>query len=98
MLQVLEYHHLPSEIKTLIIEYCVNYAISMGTDDYSTEPMIAGKGVLKGECLSSLLFNMIVNTLTKSIGNEKICCMGCGKTLLHVTGFNLLIFGYQYID
>ena len=41
-LKVLEYHHLPAEIKTLMADY----VISVGTGDYSTEPMIVGKGVL----------------------------------------------------
>ena len=63
MLKVLEYHHLRVEIKTLITDYYDNYAISIDTDDYSTEPMIVGKGVLQRNCLSPLLFNMIVNTL-----------------------------------
>ena len=77
MLKVLEYHHLPAEIKTLIIDYYDNHAISVGMDDYSTEPIIVGKGVLQGDCLTPLLFKMIVNTLVKSIDHErKIRCMG----------------------
>ena len=81
MLKALEYHHLPAEIKTLITD-C--YAISVGTDDYSPKPMIVGKGVLQGECLSPLLFNVIVNTLIKSIDHEKIHCVcySSSKTLL----------------
>ena len=47
MLKVLEYHHLPAEIKTLITDYYDSYAISVGTDDYSTESMIVGKGFYK---------------------------------------------------
>ena len=58
---MLEYHHLQTEIKTLITNCYDNYAIFVGTDDYSTEPIIVGKGVLQ----SFLLFSMIVNTLTK---------------------------------
>ena len=56
----------------------------MGTDNYSTEPMIVGKGALQGDCLCPLLFNMIVNTLIKSIDHEKICCMAysSAETLL----------------
>ena len=76
MFKVLEYHHLPAEIKTLMTDYCDNYTISVGNDDYSTEHMIVGKGVLQGDCLNPLLFSMIVNTLIKSVDHEKICCMG----------------------
>ena len=76
MLKVLEYHHLPVEIKAIIIDYYDNYAISVSTDDYTTDRMIVGKGVLQGDCLSPLLFNTIVNTLIKSIDHKKIRCMG----------------------
>ena len=84
MFKVLEYHHLPAEIKTLMTDYCDNYTISVGNDDYSTEHMIVGKGVLQGDCLSPLLFSMIVNTLIKSVDHEKSRCMGYSfvKTLL----------------
>ena len=56
----------------------------MGNDDNSTKPMIVGKGVLQGGCLSPLLFSMIVNTLIKSNDHEKVRCMGysSSKTLL----------------
>ena len=55
----------------------------MDNDDNSTKPMIIGKGVLQGGCLSPLLFSMIVNTLIKS-KNGKVRCMGysSSKTLL----------------
>ena len=84
MLKVLEYHHLPAEIKTLIIDCYDNYAMSVATDDYSNEPMIVGKGVLHVDCLRPLLFNMIVKTLKKSTDHEKIRCVGysSAKTLL----------------
>ena len=78
MLKVLEYHRLQTEIKTLITDCYDNYAIFVGTDDYSTEPIIVGKGVLQ----SSLLFNMIVNKLTKSIGYESVCCVGYSPSRL----------------
>ena len=54
------------------------------TDKYSTEPIIIGKGVLQGDCLSPLLFNMIANTLIKTIYNEKVRFMSysSSKTLL----------------
>ena len=84
MFKVLEYHHLPAEMKTLITDYCDNYTMSVGNDDYSTEHMIVGKGVLQGDCLNPLLFSMIVNTLIKSVDHEKSRCMGYSfaKTLL----------------
>ena len=69
----------------------------MGTDDYSTKPMIVGKGVLQGDCyycycyISPLLFSVIVNTHIKSIDHKKIRCMGysSAKTLLPRQWFRL---------
>ena len=36
LLKVLEYHHVPDEIKLLITDYCKNYTITIGTDAYIT--------------------------------------------------------------
>ena len=57
-------------------DYYHNYAISFGTDNYSTEPIPARKGVLRGDYFSQLLFNMVINTLEKTIDDEKVKCMG----------------------
>ena len=42
----------------------------------SRDPIILEKGVLQGDCLSPLLFNLVVNTLLKAIDSEKVRCMG----------------------
>ena len=76
LLKVLEYHHIPDEIKRLINDYYKNYTITVGTETFSTDPLVVGKGVLQGDCLSPLLFNMIINTLIKTIDDERIRCMG----------------------
>ena len=76
LLKVLDYHHVPVELKSLIKDFYHNYAISFGTDNYSTEPILVRKGVLRGDCLSPLLFNMVINTLKKTIDDEKVKCMG----------------------
>ena len=38
--------------------------------------MIAGKGVLQVDCLSPLLFNLVVNTLIKTVDQDRVRCMG----------------------
>ena len=95
---MLEYYHLPVEIKAIIIDYYDNYAISVSTDDYTTDRMIVGKGVLQGDCLSPLLFNMIVNTLNTlfmvnqlTIKKFVVCVKVQLRLCYHVTGFNLLM-------
>ena len=58
-------HHIPENIKLLISEYYDDYAITIATDQYKIDPLIVGKGVLQGDCLSPLFFNLVVNTLIK---------------------------------
>ena len=76
IMKVLEYHHFPAEIKSLVKEYYTNYKISIGTDKFTTDPIPIEKGVLQGDCLSPLLFNLVVNALLKTIDSERIRTMG----------------------
>ena len=76
LLKVLEYHHIPDVVKLLITDYYKNYAISIGTDTYITDPLIVGKGVLQGDCLNPLLLKMVIDTLIKTIDKERIRCLG----------------------
>ena len=76
LLQVLDYHHLVIEVKELIKNYYENYALSTGTKQYHTDAILVGKGVLQRDCLSPLLFNMVMNTLIKTIGQKKVRCTG----------------------
>ena len=61
IMKTLEYHHTPDRIKTLIKSYYTQYLISVGTNSFVTDPIILEKGVLQGDCLSPLLFNLVVN-------------------------------------
>ena len=63
---MLDYHHVPVELKSFIKDYYRNYAIPIGTDNYSTEPILVHNGVLQGNCLSPLLFNMVTLTLKQT--------------------------------
>ena len=71
---VLHYHHVPDHIRSLIGSFYTNYTISVGTNDFITNPINVGKGDLQGDSLSPL---MCFNTLTRTIENEKIKLMGC---------------------
>ena len=66
-MKTLEYHHIPENMKLLISEYYDDYAITIATDQYKTDPLRVGKGVLQGNWLSPLLFKMVVNTLIKAV-------------------------------
>ena len=76
LLKMLDYHHVPVKLKSLIKDHYHNYAISIVTDDYSAEPIFVRKGVLQGNCLSLLLFNMVTNTLIKTFNDTKVKCIG----------------------
>ena len=76
IMKVLEYHHFSEHIKSLMKSYYMNYKVSVGTDEFTTDPIVIEKGVLQGDCLSPLLFNLVVNTLLKTIDSEKIRLMG----------------------
>ena len=77
LLKVLDCHYVPVELKSLIKNYYLNCAISTRTGNYSTEPILVRKGVLQGDCLSLLIFNMVKNTLINTIDGEKVKCMRC---------------------
>ena len=75
-MKTLEYHHIPENIKLLISEYYDDYATTIATVQYKTDPLIAGKCVLQGDCLSPLLFSLVVNTLIKTVDQDRLRCMG----------------------
>ena len=73
--KILDYHHFPVKLKSRIKDHYHNYVISIGTDDYSAEPIFVRKGVLQGDCFSQLLFDMVTNTLIKTFNDKKVKCM-----------------------
>ena len=74
--KVLEYHHVPNEVKSLIQNMYKDFHISIGTKRFITGRIKVERGVLQGDCLSPLLFNMCFNTLIQTIRQKKINCLG----------------------
>ena len=54
-----------------------------------TSPIKVQRGVLQGDSLSPLLFNLIVNTLINKIKSEKVECMSYVYNGHQNTGSNL---------
>ena len=52
IMKVLEYHHFPEHIKSLVKAYYTNYKVSIGTDNFTTDPIVIEKGALQGDCLN----------------------------------------------
>ena len=85
LLSVLKYHHIHDHIINLVKSLYTNYQLTIATDSYVTSPITVRRGVLQGDSLSLLLFNLVINTLINTIKQDKINCMGyvyaCSKTL-----------------
>ena len=68
---VLEYHHVPDHIKDIVKSLYTNFKTSVITSDFRTPFITVGRGVLQGDCLSPLLFNMCFNTFIQHIKVDK---------------------------
>ena len=91
LLKVLGCNHLPIGIKEFTKNY-KSHALSIGTEHYHTDPVLVSRGVLQGDCLSPLLFNLVVKTLIKTIDQKKLDILDIISVLVcyQVIGFNLL--------
>jgi hypothetical protein len=76
LISVLKYHHVPPEMIELISSLYTDYHISITTNDFMTDPVNVKRGVLQGDSLSPLLFNLVINTLIYTVKQDKINCMG----------------------
>ena len=70
---VLQFHHLPPEIAYIIMEIYNDFRIPIASDNYITSPIPVKRGVLQGDSLSPLLFNLCSPMLT--VNQEKLKCM-----------------------
>ena len=77
--EVLQYHHIPDPINELIRSLYTNFQTSIITDKFSTPFITVGRGVLQGDCLSPLLFNMSFNTFVQHIKSESFMQLGFWK-------------------
>ena len=68
---VLLYHHIPNEIQHLIRSLYSNFHTSTITDSYQIPFIKVGGGVLQGDCLSPLTFNLCFNTFIHYISHQK---------------------------
>ena len=63
-------------MSTLVCSLYDGFKISVARNGYVTNTIRVDRGVLQGDSLSPLLFNMCVNTLIKTIEEKRIKCMG----------------------
>ena len=80
---VLDYHYIPHHINSAIKSLYTDFQTSIITSDFSTPFISVGRGVLQGDCLSPLLFNMCFNTFIQHIKAEKYRQFGFSFKLLN---------------
>ena len=73
---VLKYHNIPENIANIIASVYDSFHISILTENFNTGYIKVANGVLQGDCLSPLLFNMIINTFIQSLKQEKYQTFG----------------------
>ena len=68
---VFEYHHIPIKVRTLVRDLYTDFSTAIASDAFVTDFILVGRGVLQGDFLSPLAFNMVINTFIQFIKNEK---------------------------
>ena len=69
---VQDYHHIPRHVKSIIESLYTHFKTSIITSEFRTPVISVGRGVLQGDCLSPLLFNMCFNTFIQHIKADKL--------------------------
>ena len=66
----LKYHHIPDSIIDMIKLIYADFYTSITIDDFITPFIPVKNGVLQGDCVSPLLFNLVVNTFIRYIEKD----------------------------
>ena len=61
----LDYLHIPDHIKSLVKSLYTDFKTSILTKEFRSPFISVGRGVLQGDCLRPLLFNLCFNTFLK---------------------------------
>ena len=81
--EVLKHHHIPLHIKTIIGNLYSNFHISIITKSFKTLFIKVGRGVLQGDCLSQLTFNLCFNTFIRYFSDPKFAKFGFSTSSLN---------------
>ena len=73
---VLAYHHIPESVQALIASLYTDFHSYIISNNFSTPAIPFKRGVLQGECLSPLIFNLCFNTFIQFIKQEKYKQLG----------------------
>ena len=73
---ILEFHHIPQEIRSILKALYGDFYTSIATKLYATNFIKFSKGVLQGDCLSPLLFNLIINSFIQHAKSTELNQLG----------------------
>ena len=59
---ILEYHHVDQQVRDIVKLLYRDFYTSIITDAFTSDFIKVSNGVLQGDCLSPLLFNLLINT------------------------------------
>ena len=73
---VMKYHHIPDDVCEHVVRLYSRFYTAVTTESYTTDFIKIEKGVLQGDCLSPLIFNMLMNTFIQYIKGEEFSQFG----------------------
>ena len=83
---VLAHHHALNNIIKAFMSIYEYFASTIATDSFTTPFLHIKKGVLQGDCLRPLVFNLIINTFIQFVSQEQFSQLGYSLTnFLHPT-------------
>ena len=68
---MLRYHHIPNHVNEIIEHLYKDFKTTITTKNFVTPLLKIEKGVLQGDCLSPLLFNLCMNSFIHSLQTKE---------------------------
>lgn len=72
----LKYHHVPNDVIDLIKSVYTDFSTCIATDQFVTPLVAVKKGVLQGDSMSPLIFNLVMNTFVQYVKKEHFQQLG----------------------